>query len=299
VSTVVVVGSVNLDLAVGVPHLPSAGETVLGTEVSFRPGGKGGNQAVAAQRLGAQTVLFAAVGDDAFGADLRRALAAEGVRLATLCTIGGAATGLAMIVVEPQGENTIVVAPGANSLLTGVQLAGVLTQGSVLLLQLEIPLETCVEAAAQARAAGATVVLNAAPLPGADLHPLLSTVDVLVVNEGEAKQLFGSAEPDWERVRAKGLRACVVTLGARGALAVTAGTVHRQPPFIVEAVDTTGAGDSFCGALAVALAGGLPLSEAVRRGCAAGALATTKPGAQAALPTAPELEKFLTLQGEY
>ncbi|HEX6682596.1 MAG TPA: ribokinase [Candidatus Limnocylindrales bacterium] len=293
-SRVVVVGSVNLDLSVAVPHLPAPGETVLGSEVAFRPGGKGGNQAVAAQRLGAQAVLFAAVGDDTFGADLRRSLAAEGVELANLTTVRDAATGLAMIVVEPAGENTIVVAAGANALLSDVELS--LSADCVLLLQLEIPLSTCVEAAVQARQAGATVVLNAAPLPkqpGKELQRLLSNVDILVVNEGEATQLFGSTEPSWGSVAAHGLRACVVTLGSRGAIAVTAEGVHRQEAFRVDAVDTTGAGDSFCGALAVSLADGLALTEAVRRGCAGGALAATKPGAQSALPTATELEKFL------
>ncbi len=289
---IVVVGSVNLDLAVNVSHLPLAGETVLGSQAAFRPGGKGGNQAVAARRLGASTVLFAATGADSFGDDLRRALAAEGLDTSHLVT-AEATTGIAMIVVDSAGENTIVVAPGANDQLSGVDLAGVLTSESVLLLQLEIPLATCFEAASQARAAGATVVLNAAPLPAESLDRLLSTVDILVVNEGEASRLFGSAEPRWETVAAKGLRACVVTLGSRGALAVTESGSHRQEPFPVTAVDTTGAGDSFCGALAVALSDGLPLPEALRIGCAAGALATTKPGAQSALPTRAQLDDFL------
>jgi ribokinase len=291
---VLVVGSVNLDLLVGVPDLPKPGETVLGSRVSFLPGGKGGNQAVAARRLGAPTELYAAVGDDPFGADLRKALAAEGLDLANVVTVGEAATGIAMIVVESAGENSIVVAPGANGVLRDVRLP--VAPGDVLLLQLEIPLTTCVEAAGQARAAAATVVLNAAPLPGkrsGEFERLLSNVDVLVVNEGEATELFGGEEPTPGSVAALGLRACVVTLGARGAVAVTSDRVYRQQAFAVEVNDTTGAGDSFCGALAVALAQGRGLAEAVRRGCAAGALATTKAGAQSALPTADELEAFL------
>jgi ribokinase len=312
---VVVVGSVNLDLTVAVSHLPGAGETVLGSDVSFHAGGKGGNQAVAAHRLGADTVLFAAVGADKFGTDLRSALHAEGLDLASLRTIDGAATGIAMIVVESSGENTIVVAPGANSLFDGgplaAQLPPVLAPGAVLLLQLEIPIGTNLAAARLARAAGATVLLNAAPLPkpiDPGLTELLSLVDVLVVNEGEALRLSdGQRErpPDatgWAPVaaglRAHGPAVCVITLGPAGALAAAPQGTVSQPAFAVDAVDSTGAGDAFCGAVAVALAQGRPLAEALRRSCAVGALATARMGAQAALPSADALERFLDRQGQ-
>lgn len=298
-SGVVVVGSVNLDLCLAAPHLPAPGETVLGTSVALRPGGKGGNQAVAARRLGAETRLFAAVGDDQFGADLRKALVEEGLPLDHVTTLD-TATGIAAIVVDPSGENTIVVAPGANGRLGPVTLEPVLGPGRVLVLQLEIPLDTCADAARQARAAGATVLLNAAPLPdtiGPDLGELLALTDILVVNEGEARRLFGSAAPAWPDVARHGPTACVITLGAQGALVLTHDLERRQEPFPVRAVDTTGAGDAFCGALAVCLAQDTPLTEAVRRACAAGALATTKPGAQAALPSAHELETFLSQAG--
>jgi ribokinase len=316
VSEVVVVGSVNMDLAVAVSHLPTPGETVLGSDVAFRPGGKGGNQAVAARRLGADAVLFAAVGADQFGDDLRAAFDAEGVRLDGLATIVGATTGIAMIVVAGGGENSIVVAPGANALLDGGQLGalpGLLGPDAVLALQLEVPLATCLEAARQARLAGATVVLNAAPLPKL-MEPtfadLLAMVDVLVVNEGEALNLSVApgatrrvpADPaGWIALAADlcrlGPACCVVTLGPRGAVAADARGGHEQPGFVVTAIDSTGAGDSFCGALAAALAERRPMPEAVRRGCAAGALATTRMGARTAMPTAAELEEFLAENG--
>ncbi|WFE32752.1 ribokinase [Micromonospora sp. WMMD975] len=311
---VAVVGSVNLDLTVAVSHLPDPGETVLGSDVSFRPGGKGGNQAVAARRMGADTVLFAAVGADRFGTDLRTALQAEGLPATGLTTIDGVATGLAMIVVEGTGENTIVVAPGANELLDGqpltAQLPPLLAPGTVLLLQLEIPIATCLGAARLARSAGATVLLNAAPLPKV-MDPvfaeLLTAVDVLVVNEGEAWHLSGEQgdpprdDAGWQRLAAGltdlGPQVCVVTLGGDGAVLAGPGKALACAGFAVPVVDTTGAGDAFCGALAVSLAQGLALGEALRRSCAVGALATTRMGAQAALPTVDEVDGFLARDG--
>jgi len=311
-STVVVVGSVNLDLIVAVPHLPAPGETLLGSDVNRQPGGKGGNQAVAAHRVGARTVLVAAVGDDAFGADVRTALEHEGLPLDQVTTISGAGTGTAMIVVGNDGENTIVVSPGANALLDSSALTGVahiLAPDSVLALQLEIPIAVCVEVARMAKRQGATVVLNAAPLPKL-LDPtfadLLRTVDVLVVNEGEALSLADQQRPTdpdgWGRVAAGlhdlGPATVVVTLGAEGAVTSSDEGIGFQSAFRVQAVDTTGAGDGFCGALSAALAQGLPLRAAVRRGCAAGAIAATTTGAQSALPTATELTTFLTERTE-
>ncbi len=305
-SRVVVVGSVNLDLVVAVPRLPEPGATVLGSDVTYQPGGKGGNQAVAARRLGADTVLVAALGDDAFGNDLRETLQREGLPGEAITTVQGAATGIAMIPVSGNGENSIVVASGANALLDASRLdVARLEPGAVLALQLEVPLATCLDAAARARRAGALVQVNAAPLPKTDdpaFADLLRSTDVLVVNEGEARSLAGDAAADWPemavRLRESGPAAVVITLGADGAVAADADGTHSQPAFAVEAVDTTGAGDAFCGALAVALADGLPLADAVRRGCAAGAIAATTPGAQSALPTAAELETFLTGTGD-
>lgn len=301
-SRVVVVGSVNLDLVSTVPRLPAAGETVLGSDVAYQPGGKGGNQAVAAARLDADTLLVAAVGDDSFGADLREALLAEGLPATGVTTIEGTPTGIAMIVVDGDGGNLIVVAPGANARLAAGRIDVVPDEfwpGAVLLLQLEIPLDTCLHAATRARRAGASVVLNAAPLSKTDdpvLAELLGAVDVLVVNQVEAASLAG-LDTDWAGVaatlRSRGPAAVVVTLGADGAVAVDDDGTRTQPAYPVHAVDTTGAGDSFCGTLAVALAEQRPLAEAVRRGCAAGALSATKLGAQPGLPTGAELEAFL------
>jgi ribokinase len=310
VSRVVVVGSANADLAVRVPRLPLPGETVLGSDLAVLVGGKGANQAVAARRLGADTVLVAALGDDRFGEDVRAALAREGLPAHHLRTVPGAATGVALIVVDAAGENTVVVAPGANARLGDDalrQLSTVVEPGAVLVLQLEIPLDACLTAAREARRAGARVILNAAPLPDAvdeRLTALLHEVDVLVVNESEAMRLGGhSGQVDWltaaAALRDLGPAACVVTLGARGAVRADAAGAFAHPAFAVDAVDTTGAGDAFCGALAAALAAGASLDQAVRRACAAGAIATTRMGAQSALPTLLELDTFLVAAKDF
>ncbi|MER7276937.1 ribokinase [Dactylosporangium sp. NPDC000244] len=297
---VIVVGSVNVDVISRVDRLPEPGETILGraSESALLPGGKGANQAVAAARLGVLTLLFGAVGADAFGAQLRAALGAEGVGLAHLSTMDGATTGVAQIVVAADGENTIVVSSGANFRFSAAGLAelpAVVEPGDVVLLQLEIPVTTCLAAAEAARAAGARVVLNAAPSPEGDdpdLADLLGRVDVLVVNETEAVAMAAGpvpAEPaGWLAVaaalRKQGPDACVITLGADGAVAADDAGDWHQPAFPADVVDTTGAGDAFCGGLAARLAGGGGLTDAVRTGAAAGALATGRLGAQAALP---------------
>ncbi|HEY7048855.1 MAG TPA: ribokinase [Jatrophihabitantaceae bacterium] len=293
--SVVVVGSCNLDLVVEVGHLPAPGETVLGGDVQRRPGGKGANQAVAARRLGAETAFVGAVGDDDFGAELRDTLRAEHVDLSHLTVVPGA-SGVALIVVDAQAENSITVAPGANRHVSAEAVSWAPT--SILVLQLEIPLAAAVSAAAGASAAGARVIVNAAPLPDpADpqLRRLLELADVLVVNEGEATRL-GSAQP--EELRRLGPDSVIVTLGAAGAVVADGAT----PPVAVagtpvDAVDTTGAGDAFCGALAASLDAGYPMAEAVRRGCAAGARAATAVGARAAMPTVDELERLMAESG--
>jgi ribokinase len=293
--SVVVVGSCNLDLVVEVGHLPAPGETVLGGDVQRRPGGKGANQAVAARRLGAETAFVGAVGDDDFGAELRDTLRAEHVDLSHLTVVPGA-SGVALIVVDAQAENSITVAPGANRHVSAEAVSWAPT--SILVLQLEIPLAAAVSAAAAASAAGARVIVNAAPLPDpADpqLRRLLELADVLVVNEGEATRL-GSAQP--EELRRLGPDSVIVTLGAAGAVVADGAT----PPVAVagtpvDAVDTTGAGDAFCGALAASLDAGYPMAEAVRRGCAAGAQAATAVGARAAMPTVDELERLMAESG--
>jgi ribokinase len=310
VAKVVVVGSVNLDLVVHTANLPAPGETVLGGDMRRVAGGKGANQAVAAARLGVRTVLFAATGDDPFAADVRAALGAEGIELSHVETIAGASTGVAMVVVGDGGENAITVAPGANRRLVARAdaMAAELSPADVLVLQLEVPVETCLGAARAARRSGARVVLNAAPPPTSDdttFEKLLGDVDVLVVNETEALGIRPGLAPrdraDWEAVALAltglGPSASVVTLGAGGAVFAAGGVADHQPAFTAAVVDSTGAGDAFCGALATGMARGASFAAAVRLGCAAGALATRGSGPQAALPTAIEVDELLTQDG--
>ena len=290
-----VVGSANADLVIDVERRPGAGETVLGSDLAVHPGGKGANQAVAAARLGARTALLARVGDDAYGRLLLDSQRAAGVDTVGVL-VGGAPTGVALITVDPSGDNSIVVSPGANGRLTpqDVMAAGCLFQTSrVVSAQLEIPLETVVAVAASL-APGSRFVLNPSPprpLPAV----LLAACDPLIVNEHEAKVILGasamSGEPeDWARILlAKGPRSVVVTLGAEGALVASAEGVERVAPVKVDAVDTTGAGDSFTAALAWKLGTGSSLAEAAAYAARVGAVAVTRRGAQESFPTADEV----------
>jgi len=291
-------------MVVRVPHIPAPGETVLGGEFVMAPGGKGANQAVAAARLGAKVTLVARVGPDVFG---ERALAGfhqEGIITRYVTVDREAASGVALIFVDAAGENRIAVAPGANACLSpdDVQQAReAIEKADVLLLQLEVPTETVLAAAAVAHQAGVRVILNPAPAPP-NLLPaeLLARVDILTPNESEAGLLTGtqvSAEVAARRLAGQGVGAVIVTLGARGALIVTLDAQRLVPGFSVNAVDTTAAGDAFNGGLAVALAEGRPLAAAVRFANACGALATTRLGAQPSLPTVDEVEAFLAERG--
>jgi ribokinase len=286
-----------------VPRLPAAGETVLGADVVTRPGGKGANQAVAAHRMGAHTILVAAVGDDQFGATVRSELAAAGLGDDRLTTLD-APTGVALVIVEPGGANVITVASGANARLAPAHLDGLdLDAQTVLLLQLETPVGTALAAARRAGAGGARVVLNAAPITDSaapELTELLRCTDVLVVNESEALALQPQPQPatvgEWESIaialRGLGPDVVVVTLGEAGAVYADSSGPNTVPAHPVEAVDTTGAGDAFCGTLAATLAAGSPLAAAVGMAGRAGALATTAVGAQSALPTAADLARI-------
>jgi ribokinase len=293
---IVVVGSLNLDLTVGVERHPRPGETVLGEDVVRTPGGKGANQAVAAARLGRRVAMVGRLGEDADGAALRAALDADGVDLGHVSELPDAPTGVALITVDPRGENVIVVSPGANARLdaAGVEEAGPeLGAARVCLLQLEVPLEVVARAA---ELASGTVVLNPAPareLPDA----LMRAVDVLVPNRGELALLAGAEEEPEALADVAALaraiewpETIVVTLGAEGALLVTAGGEVHVPAVPVRPVDTTAAGDCFCGALGDALARGEDLEAAARWAVRAAAVATTRPGAQASLPTREEVE---------
>jgi ribokinase len=295
----VVLGGLNLDLVALVERLPGPGETVLGGRFLQAPGGKGANQAVAAARLGARVAMVGKVGRDSFGRALRQSLRAAGVDTAW---VRGSAepTGVALIFVDRAGENTIAVAPGANHDLRAAELpAARLARADGLVTGVEVPLEAVHAALGAARAAGVPSVLNAAtvePLPKA----LLEAADVLVVNEHELAALLGQpgvpAGAEGEaaaRLRVRPEQIVIVTLGQRGALALVEETVISQPSFPVEAVDTTAAGDAFVGAFALAWVSGASLAESLRDGCAAGALATTRPGAQPSLPTRAELLALL------
>lgn len=300
---VVVVGSLNLDLVVAVARLPRPGQTVAGPSAQRSAGGKGANQAVAAARLGGRVRLAGLVGDDGFGAELRSAVAACGVDVAHVRTARGSSSGMAFIMVEESGENMIAVAAGANGALTPAALGGVdglralLDGAGTLLLQLEIPLAACVTAAQVARELDVPVVLNAAPCPPEvtpELARLLRLTDVLIVNETEAAMLAGSAEAAGPTALCSlGPDVAVVTLGRRGAIADGGAGRIDVPGFTVASVDTVGAGDAFCGQFALAHAAKAPLAEAVRRACAAGAIAATAHGTQTAELTSARVEELL------
>lgn len=302
---IVVVGSANVDLVVQAPHIPRPGETVLGRDFVMALGGKGANQAVGVARLGAEVVFLARVGKDSFGDQCLDGYAREGINTSYISLDPEEATGVALIVVANDGENSIAVASGANMRLTPELIADAseaFEGADGVLLQLEIPIETVVEAARIGRKHGIPVVLN--PAPAQPLQPeLLSLIDVLTPNRIELAQLLGVSENevmamDDERLAKHalglGVPSVVITLGKEGALAAGSWGWTRVPSFAVETVDTTAAGDAFNAGLAVALGrGGSNLPEATRYACACGALATTKFGAQPSLPDEEAVQRLL------
>ena len=295
IGNVLVAGSANLDFVVRANHVPAPGETVLGREFGMFPGGKGANQAVACTRAGgARTRMLVALGEDAHAVPIEASLRAAGVEL-EIVRSAQHATGTAFICVSDEAENAITVAPGANDALRPEHLPGLSGVGH-LLLQLETPLDTVEAYAHTARAAGVAVALNAAParvLPAT----LLALVDVLIVNEGELAIVAG-IDGDVATCLARIAVPCViVTLGARGCCARVDGdgtdALLLQPAFPVHAVDTTAAGDTFCGVLVAALGRGAELAAALREASAASALACTRPGAQSSIPARAEVEALL------
>jgi len=277
---VCVVGSVNMDLVVHTAKLPAPGETVTGGAFSQVPGGKGSNQALAARRAGADVRLVAAVGDDAFGNAALDNLRRDGVDLAAVTVLEAQSTGVALITVDAKGENLISVASGANHLL---DLAGVdVSRFDVVLSQLEIPDSALIEAARQASGLFVLNVAPSRPVPPS----VLARADVVIANQGEHTAM---AE---QLAHFEGL--LVVTLGSQGAVAIEGGReVARAEPPAVDVVDAVGAGDAFCGSFAVDLGGGMSVVEALSRACTAGALATTRHGAQGAMPTAAEISRHV------
>jgi ribokinase len=300
---ITVVGSLNMDFVVQVAAFPLPGETVFGTGFRTIPGGKGGNQACAAATLGGRVRMVGRIGDDAVGEQLRASLEAAGVDTRDVLASPATSSGAAVIVVQAGGQNQIVVASGANALLSPADVSRALEglPGGFLLLQLETPLETVEAAAAIAHRLGAAVVLDPAParpLPDA----LLAHVSCLTPNESEAMILLGRREgtvtlaeaPDVARaLRGRGARAVLLKLGEKGAFLDDGRETTHFPAPQVEAVDATAAGDTFNGALVVALGEGRPMADAVRFANAAAALSVTRVGAQASIPTRGEVETLL------
>lgn len=299
---VLVIGSLNMDLVATCARLPAPGETVAGTGFAAIPGGKGGNQAVAAARLGARTFMAGCVGADAFGAALRAGLAEAGVDTAHVAEVSGP-TGTALIAVDAAGANQIVVVPGANA-ATGRALIdralAAMPGPGILLLQHEIPTESVAHAIRAGRAAGWFVLLNPAPARPVPAE-LMGAIDLIAPNESEAAVLLGhtlrtpdDAAAGARALLATGARAALITLGAAGAVYADAAGLRRQPPIPVQPVDTTGAGDAFLGALASVLAAGGRIDEAMGFAAAAAALSVTRPGAQASLPARGDVEGFIS-----
>jgi ribokinase len=293
--TISVVGSLNVDLTFRVPRFPVPGETLTASQAMIAFGGKGANQAVAAARAGAQVRMIGCLGNDEYGERYRDYLAGEGIDH-TGVLAGGGSTGTAFITVDGEGENTIVVHPGANHELTVGKMEGLgdqFRESAVTLLQLECPLDAVVHAAGVAKDAGATVILNPSPWDPESMKGNIP-FDILVVNQREAEALPSGSE--MARMQ-EGCEAVIVTRGACSTLVVTSGRTLEVPPPEVSPVDTVGAGDTFAGVFALAHAEGLGLLDSVRMANTAAALATLKPGAQEAMPVRSEIEKMLSLDG--
>lgn len=300
---IAVIGSLNMDIVIEAARGPRMGETIAGEAAHFIPGGKGANQAVASARLGARTAMIGALGNDAFGAQLLSTMQEEGIASQAIKQVDGAATGIASILIA-EGDNSIIVVAGANAHCLPADIDAheqVIADADVVLLQLEIPLETVVYAAQKAKALGKLVILN--PAPARELpDTLLQHIDILTPNETEAYQLAGCKASEAElptlptvmqKLRDKGVGQVIVTLGSQGAAYVNeAGQLQIIPAYRVQVVDTTGAGDSFNAGLAVALGAGEPLAEAVNFASKVAALAVTKMGAQQGMPTYEQVIQF-------
>ncbi|MDZ4699412.1 MAG: ribokinase [Rhodothermales bacterium] len=299
---IVVIGSVNMDLVVRAERLPGPGETVHGHSFMMAPGGKGGNQAVAASRLGGRVALIGCIGDDLFGQSLAVRLRAEGVDTASLLIAPGTASGVALIGVDAAGENAITVVAGANGTLSPADIEAreaLIAAADAVLVQLEIPLETAACALRLARRHGVLSILDPAPAPRAPYPAGLFEADILTPNQAEAEALSGirivdasSAQEAARAVLGLGARAATITMGDRGTYVVSDRCFHAAP-IPVHAVDTTACGDAFAAGLAIALAQGRTIEEAVTWANAAGALAATRAGAQDAMPSWEEVDRLV------
>lgn len=307
---IVVFGSLNMDLVTRVSRLPLPGETLMGQEFFTTPGGKGANQAVAAAKLGISTALVGRVGNDDWGRSLITGLRDYGVETSAIQTDSTIHSGVAIITVAETGENQILGVYGANDRLNASdveRLCPLLEQAEILLLQLEVAIDAVKLAALAARKAGTKVILDPAPVPKTSIAHLYPHIDLLLPNETEASQLVGFAVHSVETatqaafaLHEQGVKAVIIKLGAQGALYSQVETESNHdimtafiPAFPVEAIDTVAAGDAFAGGLAVALVEGYPMVEAIRRGCAAGALATLSIGAQVAMADRDRFDQFL------
>lgn len=295
---ILVIGSLNMDLVVAVPRQPLPGETILGSNTNHYPGGKGANQAVAAARAGGQVQMAGQIGSDDFGRQLKHNLKRNQIAVQSIRTHSDP-TGIALITVDPQGQNAIVVSPGANGSLTPDRLKRRQIQSAALIvMQLEIPMETVEWVAQVAVEAEVPVLLNPAPIQPLS-EALLNSLEYLILNETEASQLTG--QPLRDRSDAEAMAAelhqrvpmVIITLGRSGVVWCGARGRGHRPAYAVEVVDTTAAGDSFCGALAVQIAASQSWSEAIRFATAAAALTVTRAGAQPSLPDRQEIEGFL------
>ena len=297
---IVIIGSSNTDLVVRVEHFPQAGETIMGSDFMTAQGGKGANQAVAVARLGGEAVFVARLGNDAFGEVTLAALRSEGIDTRHVSLTDGVASGVATITVDGNGENCIVVAGGANLLLSPEDVDRATMDircAALLLMQLETPLPALIEAARLAHDSGVRVVLNPAPYPKQPLPAeLLQNVDIIIPNETEAAYMTGiqvvddaSALAAIRKMQSMGVKEAIITVGKQGAYTLCDHQLVRVPAVEVKAVDTTAAGDTFCGALCVALTKGMPMTEAIRVACKAASISVTRRGAQPSVPTAVEV----------
>ncbi len=306
---VAVLGSINLDLAIQCAHLPMPGETVIAESLREVSGGKGANQAVAAARLGADVAMIGRVGGDDAAVSLLKNLQAEGIdtehvsRPDSDAEESDISSGIAVVMVEQSGENSIVVVPGANGIVSVEDIdraAATIQQNDVLLVQLEIPVETVMYACRMARQAGVRVILDPAPAPR-NVPAHFFDVDLICPNQSEAASLLGQSVNSITEAKAasdglirKGARNAIITMGKQGAVLHDGTDITVVPPCAVEAVDSTAAGDAFAGALAVYWSESASLEEATRFACAAGALAASKPGAQPGMPGRSEVEQFMS-----
>ncbi len=298
---IIVIGSSNTDMVIKSDHLPQPGETVLGKNFLMNQGGKGANQAIAAARLGGNTLFICNIGNDQFGHDAKKIFQKEGIDTNYVNEITDQHSGIALINVNSEGENTIVVAPGANGTLSIDDIKKAeneIKKASIVLMQLETPVEALVYAAEIAKENGVKVVLNPAPAPSKALpDELLKNVDILIPNVTEAEIIAkmkindkSSMNEAMQKILSKGVSTVIITMGADGALAYEGGDLFQVPAYKVKAIDTTAAGDTFCGALCVALDKGEKLKDAIRFANKASSISVTRMGAQVSIPYANEIK---------